>query len=309
MSKIQDALRKIQARPEPQEEKSAPDSLRVADGDADHASDSTGVLGRVSEELDDTGIRILPDDGGLVNVDRAALRAEGYLAPEDQERRLADQYRFIKRPLLDNAFGSGADQAEHANLIMLTSALPGDGKTFNCINLALSMALEKDTSVLLVDADVAKPHISSLFGVDEQPGLIELLKDDNFSVTKAIMRTDVPGLRILPAGRPDEHATELLASRRMAKIVHELACTYSDRVVIFDSPPLLVTSEAQVLSSSMGQIAIVVRAGKTPQRAVIDALESLDKTKAINVILNESAGAGPVGGYGTYGYGFGESDS
>lgn len=299
MSKIQEALRKIQAdgsakaKPQPAPE---PEPVDI---------ESTGTLGKIARELDDTGVLIQPEDGGLIVIDRDALRAEGYLAPRNQERRLADQYRFIKRPLLDNAAGRGAYRADDARRIMVTSALPGDGKTFNCINLALSMALEKDTSVLLVDADVAKPHISDLFGVADQSGLIELLKDDSISTGSLVMRTDVPGLRILPAGCPDEHATELLASRRMEQVVDELSQTYTDRIVIFDSPPLLITSEARVLASSMGQIAMVVRAGKTPQRAVIGALESLDESKAVNLILNEADSSTTTDGYGVYGYGYG----
>ncbi len=300
MSKIQDALRKIQSdRPKA----AATTELEVVPEDS--AVSQTGVLGQLTEELDDTGIRITPDDGGLVLVDRDALRFEGYLAPEDQERQLADQYRFIKRPLLENAAGRGAHQSDDCNLIMITSSLPGDGKTFTCINLALSMALEKDTSVLLVDADVAKPHVSDLFGIVDRPGLIELLKSDRHDAAELVMRTDVPGLRLLPAGKRDEHATELLASRRMTTVIHELSRTYPDRVVIFDSPPLLVTSEARVLASSVGQIALVVRAGKTPQKAVLEAIAGLDESKAINLILNEVDGglAENYGHYGSYGYG------
>ena len=119
------------------------------------------------------------------------------------------------------------------------------------------------------------------------------------------MRTDIPGLRILPAGCPDEHATELLASKQMGKVIEVLSKSYADRVVIFDSPPILATSESRVLSSFMGQIVMVVCAGITPQHAVEAALESLDDTKAINLVLNQSASGMSSGGYGTYKYGYG----
>jgi len=301
MSKIQKALRKMQ------------DQAR-ANGDSERQQEAVHrepVLQRRSvgqhvDGRDETGIRIPPGgDGGLIEVDREMLRDAGYLAPADQERFLAEQYRILKRPLIDNAFGRGAYMGDDANLIMVTSALPGDGKTFNCINLALSMAIEKDVSVLLVDADVAKPHISRLFGIDDKPGLIDLLKDKSIDVDTVVMRTDIPGLRILPAGCPDEHATELLASRRMGKVINELSKAYPDRVVIFDSPPILATSESRVLASFMGQIVMVVCAGWTPQQAVEDALENLDDSKAINLILNQSASGSGSASYGAYKYGYG----
>ncbi|MDJ0941251.1 MAG: XrtA-associated tyrosine autokinase [Woeseiaceae bacterium] len=303
MSKIQDALRRIQSESKPRRH-----GAKNGNGNGDELAQTTR-LGQLQHELDDTGVRVIPDDGGLVVVDREILRREGYLAPKDQERDLADQYRLIKRPLLDNASGRGDFQADDANLIMVTSALPGDGKTFTGINLALSMALEKDTSVLLVDADVAKPHVSELFDVPDQPGLIDLLTDETIDTSRFVMRTDVPGLSLLPAGSADEHATELLASRRMEIVIEELSRKYPDRIVIFDSPPLLVTSEARVLAASVGQIAMVVRAGVTQQEAVLEALDSLDQTKAINLILNESSasiladGFSAYGGYGVHAYG------
>lgn len=241
----------------------------------------------------------------FVKVNRDSLRSEGLLAPEDQGRYMADQYRIIKRPLLDNAMGKNAYQDSDANLIMVGSALPGDGKTFSCINLALSMAVEKDLSVLLVDADVAKPHISRLFGIDAEDGLIELVSNMANDIEDLTIDTDVPGLSLLPAGRRHDHATELLASRRMADIVAELSASDRNRVVIFDSPPLLPTSEARVLAGLMGQIVMIVCAGKTPQQAVIDALASIDESKATNLVLNQ-AGAGLASEkYGSYGYGYG----
>jgi exopolysaccharide/PEP-CTERM locus tyrosine autokinase len=186
--------------------------------------------------------------------------------------------------------------------------LPGDGKTFNCINLALSMATERDKSVVLVDADVAKPHISSLFGLEKEPGLIDLLTDSSRDPKEFLLRTNVPGLRLLPAGRHDEHATELLASRRMAAVVESLSKTFPDRLVIFDSPPLMVTSEARVLASAMGQIVLVIRSGVTPQKSLIASLDSLDHDKAISIVLNQASrgfGSDSYGGYGYGGYGYG----
>ena len=292
MSKIQDAIRKIQAaagtkeNADPNDGKKIHRIAEVVRGDVDTKNSWS------------TNHRIIKIDHGL-------LRESGLLAPIDQQHHIADQYRLIKRPLLENVAGRGAYTADDGNLIMVASALAGDGKTFNCINLALSRATEKDTSVLLVDADVGKPHISQLFGLENELGLIDALTDHSIIVGDLLLPTNVPGLSILPAGHQDEHATELLASRRMAKLVNDLSRSKADRVVIFDSPPLLVMSEARVLASLMGQIVLVVYAGHTPQHAVQEAANSLNQEKAISLLLNQSNqgfGAGGYSGYSGYGY-------
>ena len=242
-----------------------------------------------------------------IEIDYADLREVGLFPPVDQQRRIAEQFRLIKRPLIDNASGMGAYQSDDANLIMVTSALPGDGKTFNCINLALSMATEKDKSVVLVDADVAKPHISRLLGLEDRPGLIDLLTDMDRSIQDTLVATDVRGLSILPAGREDEHATELLASSKMAALAEALSTTCADRFVIFDSPPLLVTSEARVLAKSMGQIVLVVCAGKTPQAAVVEAASGFDPNKPASVVVNRFSQSFSGAYYGVYGAPYGGS--
>ena len=292
MSKIQDALQKIQSAGNARAPK------EVSTGDT---SQVAAIVLQPATDHDD----LATYDGRLVEVDRSLLREAGLLAPEDQERFIADQYRIIKRPLLDLASGKAADNPEHANLIMIASALPGDGKTFNAINIALSMATEKDTSVLLVDADVAKPHISDLFGLEDEPGLIDVLVDKTIKLSDVIVRSNVPGLSFLPAGRRDEHATELLASRRMARVVTELSEAVPNRIVIFDSPPLLVTSEARVLADRMAQIVLVVCAGKTHQQAVRSTIDSLDSDKAITMVLNQAGTSFSDAAYGSYGYGYG----
>ena len=286
MSKIQDALRKMQSDQRPRRgTRETPDIAPTI-----AAVERNGTTGDGSE----------PDV--IVNVDYDGLRKAGLLAPTDQRRHIADEYRLIKRPLLDNASGKGAHSSVDSNIIMVASPLAGDGKTFNCINLALSIAAERDLSVLLVDSDVAKPHISHLFGISDELGLIDLLNDPGLDTEKVLLPTSVTNLSILSAGRRDEHATELLASQRMADVIDELSRDRPDRIVIFDSPPLLATSEARVLASLMGQIVLVVCAGKTPQSAVLEAADSLDRDKPISVLLNQSR-SGLIGdGYSGYGY-------
>jgi len=160
---------------------------------------------------------------GIVRISLPALRAAGLLAPEEEERQLAQQYRKIKRPLIVNAVGRGAPPLPNGHVIMLASALAGEGKTFTAVNLALSMSLEKDVHVLLVDADVEKPHVSRLLGVGEAPGLLDVLRNSSLDVEKVILPTDVPNLFVLPAGTASPEATELLASVRMEEVMRAIA--------------------------------------------------------------------------------------
>jgi len=278
MTKIHEALGKLQASSARRE-----GNHKV---DAAHGADSSLYLPSIDSLPNGEALLASDDQADRVEIDFSKLCDEGLFPPVDQQREIADQYRLIKRPLVDNASGVGAYQAEDANLIMVTSALPGDGKTFTCLNLALSMAKERDKSVLLVDADVVKPHISTLFGLQDKPGLVDLLKSDDLSIKQTVVPTSVDNLWLLPAGREDAHASELLASRRMEAVARALSGQGSNWIVLIDSPPILVTSEARVLAKNMGQIVLVVCAGKTPQDAVIDAATSFDISKPIGVVLN-----------------------
>jgi len=241
-----------------------------------------------------------------VRFDKARLLEIGLLPPESQERLVANQFRQIKRTLLANALGKGVPAVAHGRLLMMTSALPGEGKTFSTLNLALSLARERDLEILVVDADVAKPQVSGLFNMDATPGLLEAVADDSIDIESLILRTDVPGLYFLPAGRCEgDVATELLASAQMQDVMLRLESHATNRIILFDSPPLLLTNEARVLTSIVGQIILVVRAGVTPQQAVLEAIGYIGEDKPIGLVLNQSKASKPGSyyGYGAYGYG------
>lgn len=238
----------------------------------------------------------------VVQIDRVAMRAAGLLPSSTEERRIIQEFRQIKRPLLANAFGRGATPLPNGHILMLASALPGDGKTFTALNLTLSIALEKDVSILLVDADVAKPHISRTFGVQNEPGLLDVLRDEKLDVESVILDTDVPNLSILPAGSPTDTATELLASARMADVVARLGAADRKRIVVFDSPPLLLTTEARALASVAGQVVLVIGASSTPQKAVFDALDMLGEGKSISLVLNQCDEGSQQGYFNYYGH-------
>ena len=246
------------------------------------------------------------DRGSLVTLDLAALRAQGCVTPDGERSRVAEEFRIIKRPLLENAFGRTASLVEHGNLVMVTSSIPGEGKTYTAVNLAMSIAMEMDKTVLLVDADVGRPRLHKMLGIPMGPGLIDLMVDSELDVRDVILRTNVPKLRIIPMGKHHSRANELLASGDMQRLMQELASRYEDRVIIFDSPPLLVTSEAVVLSSLVGQIVFVVESNRSLQHSVKDALGLLDASKPIGLVLNKARHHGGdyyygYGGYGGYG--------
>jgi protein-tyrosine kinase len=223
-----------------------------------------------------------------LHIDRDGLRQAELLPPVSQERQLAGEYRQIKRPLIANALGRGVPKIPNGHRIMIASAMPGDGKTFTSINLSLSFAMEKDVSVVLVDADVAKAHLSRILGVENDLGLMDLLHDEQLDPESVILPTNVPGLSILPAGKNVEAATELLSSARMEHVAAQIGARDPKRIVLFDSAPLLITSEAMALVSAVGQIVMVVRAGVTPQSAVLDAIELLGEGKSIGLVLNQT---------------------
>lgn len=248
--------------------------------------------------------------GPKYHLDETSLIEGGLLAPLDQAIPIADEFRRIKRPIIDSAQRSDLDSDDNMNVIMVASPLPGAGKTFCSMNLAVSISLERELTVLLVDADVAKPHISRALGLQDRPGLIDLLEDDSLSVVDVLVRTDMNNIQVLPAGQRRAQTTELLASERMAVLTQELATRYSDRIVIMDSPPLLITSEAQAVARGAGQIVVVVENGATTNQEIAEALELLDPDKAINLLLNKSTHRQRGGYYGAaYGkYGFSDEN-
>lgn len=223
-----------------------------------------------------------------VQLDLARMRDLGMVTAAGGRTNLLEEFRVIKRPLLKRAFAERAPGKNPSNLIMITSSLPGEGKTYSSINLAMSIAMELDHTVLLVDADVARPSVMRTLGLPAQRGLMDVLLDDSLDVSDVLLRTNVDTLAILPAGTSTPHATELLASSTMTALVNELANRYPDRVIIFDSPPLLLTSESRELASHMGQIVVVVEAQTTTQHAVKEALQRLEGFDNVNLIYNKT---------------------
>jgi receptor protein-tyrosine kinase len=250
-----------------------------------------------------------PDVDGVssmqVEIDLKRLAHMGGITPDSERSQIAEEFRLIKRPLLANAFGQGGSAVKNGNLIMVTSSLPGEGKSFCSINLAISIASEMERTVLLVDADVARPRLPEYLGVRMGKGLLDVLRDESLALSDVMLRTNIPKLSLLPAGRSDRHGTELLASSAMTRLISDLANRYPDRVIIFDSPPLLSTSEASVLATHMGQIVMVVEAERTSQEALKEALGQIESCEVIGMVLNKATALlgndNYYGYYGSYG--------
>ncbi len=256
-------------------------------------------------KLKDTDAELSGKVKNQVNILGRLLSSNMLVPGSNLDREIQDEYRRIKRPLVSNAVGRNKLLVNRGNLILVTSAIPGEGKSYTSVNLALSIAHEMDTTVLLVDCDIAKQGVSRALGLEGVSGLVDVLEDDSLSIGDVMLHTDIPKLRVVSAGKNQhEYVAELLASQRMADLVDELASRYSDRIVIIDGPPLLPTPQTQIIAGLVGQVVFVIEAGKTPQALVTEALELIPEEQATGLVLNKNVGLSSRSHYG-YGYGYG----
>lgn len=240
-----------------------------------------------------------------INLDPAVLSRAGIMTPKSDSTRLVEEFRIIKRPLLTKAFDGSTPPHDKANVILVTSAKPNEGKSFIAYNLAMSIASERNREVILVDADLRNPLMPHLLGVPAGPGLIELLASPDMDPWEAVLPTEFANLSLLPAGESANQSTELLASRRMAIVVRQLASGAKDRLIILDAAPVLASSEPAVLAHNAGQIVLVVEAESTGRRAVEEAIGHLGACRNINLVLNKARGWLSGDQFGAY---YGEKD-
>ncbi|MDO6487723.1 XrtA-associated tyrosine autokinase [Colwellia sp. 6_MG-2023] len=233
------------------------------------------------------------------------LTERGFIFSANSAHHIQEEFRHIKRKLINNAFGAAAKTLKHSNLIMVSSSNPNEGKTFISINLALSIALEQDKTVLLVDADVLRPSIHRELEFESKQGLLEYLLDEVPSLSDVIYNTSIDNLKLIPAGKPHHLTNELLASAKMASLAEELAQRYPDRIVIFDCPPILGVTETPVLSSLVGQAVVVVEESKTKLDSVKKAVAQLNEDIAVGFVMNKTIRS-KKDEYGYYGYGYGK---
>jgi protein-tyrosine kinase len=274
--------------------------LDIQNLDFDLGEELGDVTGQVENNL--LEVNLVQPFSRQVDLDIKKLESLGYLTPSLANSHLSNSFRMIKRPLLNNAAGKGATIVDRGNMIMLTSCISSEGKSFSAVNLAMSIAMEKNKRVLLVDADVNKPSHHQIFGVEMEYGLTDYLSGKVTDMSRILCRTNVPTLSLMFAGSLTSHATELLASEAMDNFVREISQRYSDRIIVFDSPPLLLTTEASVLASHMGQVIVVVEAEKTKRHELSKAL-SLLSNEIILLLLNKMREKDEASNYGYYGYG------
>ncbi|WP_298672676.1 AAA family ATPase [uncultured Sphingomonas sp.] len=268
------------------------------------------TLAAIPLELRDFAVQA-DDDGwenpsGVAHIDRAMLAGKGMLVPGAPVGALAEEFRMVKRQLLLNARTIAAGAPERrARTILVGSGKPGEGKTFCAINLAISLAAERDVEVLLVDADFAKPDVMASLGLDDSTGLLDIISDQTLDPEAFVLKTDVPQLSLLPAGARSHADTELLASVRTAQVLDQLLAADPRRIIVFDSPPALAASPASVLALLVAQVMLVVRADRTTDSDVREAVALLDGCEHISLVLNATSYEPHRGRFGSY-YGQGK---
>ncbi len=236
-----------------------------------------------------------------VHIDLNKLNDNGFLTPKHPDSLLSSIFRMIKSPILNNAKGKGASVVEHPNLIQVTSSFANEGKTYSAINIAISIAMEQDLNVLLIDADIRKPSIAKTFNIDDDKGLTDLISGKVDDMKSVLYNTNIPSLSIMCAGTSHPNGTELLSSKAMYDFIEEVSSRYSDRIIIFDSPPLLQTTESTTLASHMGQIVLVVEAEKTMAPQVKKSIEILQNEIVLLLLNKQREKKNDI----TYGYGYG----
>lgn len=236
-----------------------------------------------------------------IEIDLQSLSNRNFVSIATERRLIYEEYRVIKRKLINNAFGGLSSTLKHPNLILVSSSRPGEGKTFTSVNLALSIALEQDKTVLLVDADVLRPNVSRTLEISTPLGLTDYLSSTDVNAADIIYSTNVERLKIITAGKPHHLSTELLASDKMIELVNEFASRYPDRIVIFDAPPLLGVNETCVMAAMCGQAVVVLEENKTKLNELDKALSLLPKELAVGFVINKAYYSRDKG----YGYGYG----
>ena len=233
-----------------------------------------------------------------VAIDLDRLASQGYLTPMLSDRVLAEQIRIIKQAVIKNVEDAGA-RGLRRNLVLVTSATAGEGKTFFSMNVAMSLAMEVDFHALLVDADVLRPSVLERYGIESGPGLLDLATRPELDISDVLLRTNVPKLSLLPAGKQTHKSAELLSSAYIDRLLTELSERYADRLVIFDAPPILVSSGTRHLATRVGQVIMVVQADSADSRAVSQAFDAVDSCPLVSTVLNRSSLPDP-GAYGYY---------
>jgi len=223
-----------------------------------------------------------------VHLDFRVLRQNGMITPDNMSSVISNEFRGIKRKLLQKARDINTRAAVN-NLVMVTSTLPGEGKTFTSMNLAMSLAAERGLQVLLVDADVIRPSVGNMFKSIPKEGLTDLLLGQNIRVSDIMCRcAEIPNLAVMFSGRAHADSPELISSGRMVELCKDLSSRYPDRIIVIDTPPVLASSEPATLASYVHQLIMVVAADQTDRHQLRKSLESVAACKNISLLFNKA---------------------
>lgn len=293
MNSIEKALLKQQAKNEKKDESIIERSVSQAQSESAEQPKSTRKTQASADSKEPRS--------ELLHLDLERLESKGFVSIGSKRKLINEEYRAIKRKVLENAFGALSSSLNNSNIVMVTSSRPGEGKTFTAINLALSIALEKDKTVLLVDADVLRPNVMRTLNLNARSGLMDYLLGEKQDIADVMLKTNIPNLRIIPAGTTHHLSTELLASEKMYQAVEEFANRYPDRIVIVDTPPLLGINETAVLANFAGQAIVVTEENKSRLTDIRKAVSHLNPEMAIGFVVNKAVSINHDGaGYGYY---------
>jgi protein-tyrosine kinase len=263
------------------------------------------IVERLAQHIENEGAEIAsqqspPPASKVAHIDLVRLQEAGMVTPIGGRGRVLDEYRLIKRPIMRNAVSGTEPHDKRRNLVMVTSAKPGEGKTFTAICLAMSVVAEENTQVLLVDLDIANQQLCRTLGIRSEVGLINLLHGAAPALSEVLVQTDVPRLAVLPAGADHPLAHELLASPKMRSLMSDISNRYRDGLVIFDTAPALVSTDPSVLAMNVGQVIIVVEANRTGRSSVEEAVSLVIGCEQISFVLNRVAASELIDQYGSY---------
>jgi receptor protein-tyrosine kinase len=223
-----------------------------------------------------------------VRLNMAILRRSGMINPEIKTSVISNEFRNVKRKVLLAARDKKSRELVN-NLVMVTSTLPEEGKTFTSMNLALSLAAERDVQILLVDCDLHRPSVGKFFETAKVPGLAELLTTPTLRVGE-VMRSceSVPNLNVIFAGKRVDDSPELIASTRMRDLLVEMSERNRDRIVLIDTPPALTTFEPAILAPHVHQTVMVVGAQQSGRHQIEKALDSISACHNISFLFNKA---------------------
>lgn len=256
-------------------------------GDVDVLDPPVVPIQRPVAELPAATSRAMDLPPGPNSVDAVALERAGMVDWSRTRSRVSEEFRLVQRQILRNAFAPPSAEAGFTNLVMVTSARPGEGKSFTAVNLAGSIARQGNNHVLLVDSDSKRDSICYPMGLADAPGLLDLAANPRLDPAPMIVRTPIEQLSILPIGRERERSPVLFSSSEMIRLIKSLGRRYADRLLVLDAPPCLSTSDPAVLASVVGQILFVVEAERTQRDEIEASLDLLQACPTIALVLNK----------------------